>query len=197
MAGGSRLIDVGVEALFVGTQCTACDPLHPLGCRRLDGELATAHFKLLEHRRELHRRLCGDMIAQPDQQLLGIGDRGLAEAEARADLGTETLGRAPSEEGFVRRRLWDVQLTAEGGDSLRRELRGVPWEPALVAEKSQQDGKAQPGRPALGHHERQLGRCQQPPIVDPARNPSRRLGLVATTVKTSLSVPASRSRSCA
>jgi hypothetical protein len=139
LARGGRepLIDAGVEALFVGTQGAACDPLHSIECRRLNGELAAAHFKLLEHRCELTANLGGDMITQPDQQLLGIGDLGLAETEARPDFGTETLGRSPGEEDVVRRRRRDVELTAQCGDALRLDLAGVPWESAPLAEKGQ------------------------------------------------------------
>jgi hypothetical protein len=56
---------------------------------------------LLKHRRELTAHLGGDMITQPNQQLLGIGDRGLAETETRPDFGTETLSRVPGEEDLV------------------------------------------------------------------------------------------------
>jgi len=119
---------------------------------------------LLAQRREFTAHLGGDMITQPDQQLLGIRDRGLADAEACPDLGTQTLGRPPGEEDVVRRRRRDVQ--AEGGDPLRLDLAGVPWEPAVLAEKGQQDSEALLARPTLGHYQRPLGRCQHPPIVD-------------------------------
>jgi hypothetical protein len=94
---------------------------------------------LLAQRREFTAHLGGDMITQPDQQLLGIRDRGLTDAEACPDLGTQTLGRPPGEDDVVRRWRRDVQLAAEGGEPLRLDLAGVPWEPAPLAEKGQQD----------------------------------------------------------
>ena len=159
------LVNAEVETILVGAQRRAGDPLYSIDRRWFDRQLAAARFQALDHRRNLATYLPGNVIAQPARQPVGIGDRSLAESKAHANFGAQALGGAAREEGFSVHRCGSVELLAQRRDALRLDFALIAREATPLAEEGQQNGKAQPVRPVLGHHQLAFGRCQQPPIV--------------------------------
>lgn len=98
------------------------------------------------------------MIAQPDRQQVDIGDRNLAESKAHANFGAQALGGAAREEGLSVHQCGHVELFAQRRDALRLDFALIAREAASLAEEGQQNGKAQPVRPILGHHQLAFGR---------------------------------------
>jgi len=92
------------------------------------------------------------MIAQPGNQHLGIGNRGLAEAESRSNLGAKAFRRSFSEEQSAISRDGYLDLSRQGGDIQRLQIGWPAWEPSVIAEKYQPHCKRESVRSALSHH---------------------------------------------
>ncbi len=90
-----------MKAVFVGTQRATRDALHPVWCRRFNGEFAATSFQPFDHRLDVTADFSGNMIAQPLRQQLSVGHRRFAEAETRTDFAAQPLGSAAREEGFA------------------------------------------------------------------------------------------------
>jgi hypothetical protein len=56
-------------------------------------------------------------------------------------------------------------LSAQRRDPLRLDFGFVPWKPASVPKKCQQDREAKPVRAMLIHHQSLIVRCQCPLII--------------------------------
>ena len=119
-----------MKAIFMGTQGCAGNTLYPVRAWRFNCQFAATQLQALNHRLNLAASFPCDVITQPDSQHVGIGDRGLAEAEADADFSTQSLRCAPSEKGFAVYRRRHIELLAQRGDALRFDFGLVTRKPA-------------------------------------------------------------------
>jgi hypothetical protein len=142
-----------MKALFVGTQCSASDALYSVCRRRFDRQFPTSGLQSLNQRLDLAAGFCGNVIAQPSRQHLGIGDRGLAEAESGSNLGAKAFCRSLCERQTGICGDWQLDLSRQGGDIHRFQIGWDAREASIVAEENQPRRKSESVVPALGHHQ--------------------------------------------
>jgi hypothetical protein len=83
----------------------------------------------------------------------------------RARISAQALGGSSGEKCLAVHRNRDVELPAQRRDPLRLDFGLVPWKPAAITEKRQQDRKTKPVRVMLIHHQGMIVWCQCPLII--------------------------------
>src|SRR5271166_6505939 len=102
------------------------------------------------------------MIACPCSQCLGIGDRRLAEAEQRSDLGPMPFhGATGCEEGGTRLYV-DTKCRGQARDLGLADISSGFWKPVVRTEVQQQHRKAEATRAALRGDDTQVAGRQHP-----------------------------------
>ena len=110
-----------------------------------------------------------DLALEPAAQGLGILERGLAEAEGAADLGTVIGDRATAPFVMLPLDCRDLDLASDCLHRRDGHVLDVPWKPAFGLEHLQKHGKAQSGDATLVGQKRVFGLAQCPTVLDVVR----------------------------
>ena len=86
-------------------------------------------------------------------------------ASRNANLSAQALGGSSGEKCLTVHRNRDVELPAQRRDPLRLDFGLVPWKPAAITEKRQQDRKTKPVRAMFIHHQGMIVWRQCPLII--------------------------------